>query len=598
MSDHTRSQNMSLSRSGHNSLGSKDQTPHLIVDLRALRILLDITAAGQAAENTAVAEVIAAVNQSAQQSIQQQPFESQSTGLSSSDAVEVEASTVYSPGKYVQHHHLEKSSSVAAIIISPVASTEPHVPGTPAHTFAKIASSEVDSASLSSGHDDVDVESDIYTDHHVGGRPRKSAFQMRIEQVSKTRLSAFTSSALSFLTQTDVGHIVRSQENSGGQPPIPDHQKDDGATGSVTNGFTDVVSCSASKGSSSDSSETGTAGSRDHPTTLRGDDGEEDLISFDVTLCYDTAYLKPQASDSAPTTETETVDMMSEVTKADQDETVKPPQTADVSEPKAIPTVEPIAALEDPPSAQTTSMGGSHQLPVFRPESEVADTSSVRGETSFPPTCCGYLVPVDANLSTFDRKILEKFLAKKFGVDLGTPELAVCKYPSVFAPSPPTEGTLRDQLAKHIESQGKKLCHLCKKAIDKDAVCPDCCYRCSQPRGSCKCPWWEERQLKHSETATAFRVYNPKAPTFRPTISQPGPRQIKHQARPFGGLFPNQNRTAGAEPRGINCRHLEMKKMGKPGPCFDCKVKLPGGGWYCLQCHYLLCEKCKIIRHG
>ncbi|KAF4999660.1 hypothetical protein FGRMN_2309 [Fusarium graminum] len=600
MSDHTRSQNMSFSRHDHDSLGSGDHIPHLVVDLRALRILLEVTAVNQATENDAVAEVDTEVDQSTQQSIQQQPFAFRSTGPSSSDTVEVEASTVYTPA---------------------------HVPGTPVHVSPDIASSEVDSASFSSGHDGDEIESDIYTDHHAGGKPQKSAFQMRIEQVSKTRLSAFTSSALSFLTQTNVGHIERNHEDSGGQPPIRDQQKDDYATGSITNDIADVASCNASEGSSSDSSETSTADSRYPSTILRGQDEEEDLISFDVTLCYDTATLAPEGSDSAPVSEAGTGDMMIEVTKADQNKTAEPTEKAEVSELEAVPMVDPVAALDNFPSVETMSMDENHPLRIFQPESEAADTcfgckndcdvtkcpcghgycpgclcymvlASVHGKTSFPPTCCGHLIPVDANSSTFDREILQEFLVKKFRVDLKIPEPTLCKAPPVSAPSPPTEDTLRDQLARHMESLGKKLCHLCKKAINKDAVCPDCCYRCNQPRGSCKCPWWEERQLKHNESATAFRIYNPKAPAFRPIISQPGPRQIVRQARPFGGLFPNQNRAAGAEPRGINCRHVEMKKMGKPGPCFDCKVKLPGGGWYCLQCHYLLCEKCKTIRHG
>ncbi|KAM0344512.1 hypothetical protein ACHAPU_007486 [Fusarium lateritium] len=544
MSNHTRSQNVSLPKHEHDSLDDEGHIPRLIVDLRALRILLEVTAVGQATENDAATEVDSTADQSTQQSIQQQPFASQSTDLSSPDAVNVEVSTVYTP--------------------------------------------------------DDEAESDIYTDHHVGGRPQKSAFQMRIEQVSKTRLSAFTSSALSFLTQTGTGHIVCNQEPSGGQPPISDQQKDSDTAGSVTKGTMNVTSCNSPESSPSDWSMTATEGVPETSTILQ-DEEEEDLISFDVTPSYDYCHFTPQASDS--------------------------PEKTDVPETHAVPTVEPVAALEDSPSAEAMSMVETRQLSMSRPESEAAGACSkcrndcditkclcghvycrrclysmiaacVRGETSFPPTCCGHLVPVDANSSTFDRKILQDFLVKKYGVVSKTSDLALCKPRFGSAAFPPMKDTLRDQLAKYMESSGKKLCHLCKKAIDKDAACPDCCYRCNNPRGSCKCPWWKERQLKHSDTEIAFRVYNPKAPAFRPTISQPGPQQIIRQARPFGGMFPSQNQISGTQLRGIHCRHVEMKKMGKPGPCFDCKVKLPGGGWYCLQCHYLLCEKCKVIRHG
>ncbi|KAM0248344.1 hypothetical protein ACHAP5_003516 [Fusarium lateritium] len=490
------------------------------------------------------------------------------------------------------------SSSTGATIASPVPSVKSDVSTTVAAVSHEASPSEADCAPREA-YVESEAESDIYTDHNVGAT-RKSDFQARLEKVSKTKLSGFANSALSFLPRTDVGHILRNQEHEVGR----------------------LTSSNDMASLAPQDKEPDTLGKE--KSSIIAHFEEEDLISFDIIPCHSTRPSIPEAPlDVSSALDTTQPDSLLEIVPVSEATSV-----VDVTNTAEVDIAHVAAAAAAVVAALVLASAIAYASEVISERTDKCGKcgkdcgdalvncscshrycqkclcllieDSVRGRAPFPPDCCDLPLPVDANSSGLDATTLREFFAKKFEAGCKTPTPNDRKFSSVL--TPPTDGPFKYQQHEVCSStphhEEKTLCYLCEKVVAKGAVCPDCCYRCNESRKACNCPWWKERQLKNKKNAATYKAFNPKATSFQPSREQ-NVREHTRWAQPFGGIFASQNHTVtNLQSRGPNCKHLEVKNMGKPGPCFDCKVNLPAGGWYCLQCHYLLCEKCKVRRRG
>ncbi|KAJ4015283.1 hypothetical protein NW752_006736 [Fusarium irregulare] len=142
--------------------------------------------------------------------------------------------------------------------------------------------------------------------------------------------------------------------------------------------------------------------------------------------------------------------------------------------------------------------------------------TSVLGAAVFPPTCCGQLVPVNINSAVFDLATLRDFLTKKFEndheINVGSPQDQELDGELTQAP---------DQVSLALEEAKQGMCYLCHRVNEKDAFCPDCCYRCNSSRTQCKCPWWAEREKREAaKKVVAESSFNPQAQDFNPTVNK------------------------------------------------------------------------------
>ncbi|KAM0214788.1 hypothetical protein ACHAQD_008689 [Fusarium lateritium] len=587
----------------HDLSSTQGNETQLIIDFRAVRILLETMATG----SVDVDDAVLVATESIQQPLRQAAIAPPSTEMSFLDATAFDDAPMCTPDNVDAAVPAEDhSSSTGATIASPVPSVKSDVSATLAAASDEVAPSEANCAlqeshveskvfillfrNLTNAGSEGEAESDIYTDHNVGAT-RKSDFQARLEKVSKTKLSGFANSALSFLPRTDVGHILRNQKHEAGRLSS-----------------SDGVASLAPQANEPD-----TLG-KEKSSIINHDIEEEDLISFEIIPWHTTRQPSPEAPPDASSahTATEHVSLLEHAPESEATSVEDVTNTAEVDIARvaaaaaaaavvaALVIASAIASASKVDVKHTAKCGKSCGVTLVDCACShkycqkclcVLIENSVRGWTPFPPDCCELPLPVDANSPSIDQMILREFFAKKFEVGCKTPTRNDRKFTSV--PTPPTDASSKNQQPEFCSStphhEEEKLCYLCKKVVAKGAVCPDCCYRCNKSREVCQCPWWKERQFKNNKNTAAYKAFNPTATSFHPSNTR--------RAKPFGGIFASQNHTVtNLQNRGPNCKHLEFKNIWKPGPCFDCKVNLPAGGWYCLQCHYLLCDKCKVRR--
>ncbi|SPJ72585.1 uncharacterized protein FTOL_02314 [Fusarium torulosum] len=586
-------------------LSTEGDVPQLIIDFRAVRILLEAVATVPVDGNDAAVETSAETDIVATESTQQ-PFQ-QATIAPPSAELSFSEEEAFGDAPMCTSDIVDAavpaediSSSTGATIASPVSSVDSVVSATPATASGEVAPYEADGAPHHS-HDKSEAESDIYTDHNAGAT-RKSDFQVRLEKVSKTKLSGFANTALSFLPRTGVGHILRNQK------------RDVGRLTSSSN-----TTSLALKANGPDTLDMETS------PIITHDEEEEDLISFDIIPCHNTNHSTSQTPTDAssahgtiqPASLVETVPVSEAISGADianiTEVDIAYAAAAAAAVAAALVLASAIVSASETgteDTAKCAKCGKGRDAPLVKCACSheycqnclgLLIEDSIRDRAPFPPDCCNLPLPVDANSSSFDPMILREFFAKKFEVGCKTPTKNDGKFSSV--PTPPTEDSFKSQQPKVCRSsphhKEEKLCHLCERVVAQGAVCPNCCYRCNKNREACKCPWWQERQFKNNKQAAAYQAFNPKATSFQPNRVQ-NVREHTRPAHPFGGIFVSQNHTSvtGLRNHGLNCQHWEVKKMKKPGPCFNCNINLPAGGWYCSQCQYLLCENCKVSRRG
>lgn len=316
-----------------------------------------------------------------------------------------------------------------------------------------------------------EAASDIYTDHNVGAT-RKSDFQARLEKVSKTKLSGFASSVLSFLPQTGVGHILRNQEH-------------------------DVGPSTSSNGTTSSAPETNDPDALDFEKSMAIvlDDEEEDLILFDSAPSQSIDQSNPQAPINASIT-IEAIQPPSLLDIVPGSETTSVVDIANNTEVN-IAHVAAVAAtvvaalvlasavvsasdtgIEDTAKCAKCGKGCGNRLVKCPCGHEYCSQclsrlieDSIRGRAPFPPACCDLPLPVDANNPNLDPMILQEFFTKKFEVDCKTP----IKNDSKFCPviTPPTDKSFNDQEHEVFESsphhEEEKRCHLCERVVAKGA---------------------------------------------------------------------------------------------------------------------------------
>ncbi|KAF5021138.1 hypothetical protein F66182_6838 [Fusarium sp. NRRL 66182] len=202
--------------------------------------------------------------------------------------------------------------------------------------------------------------------------------------------------------------------------------------------------------------------------------------------------------------------------------------------------------------------------------------AAVRDQVAFAPSCCELPLPVDANSGIFSRQQMNEFLAKKYGGGFATPIFAsLANSNGYIAPTPPIEEDGQKKPSNHAGVS--KMCPTCKRTLEMDAYCPDCCHRCSKSRRLCRCSWWAERQEKQQNPARAYKKFDPKASSFVP----PHFRGRQH-------MFP----TANPEPRCLDCKHPEFKIERRAGRCFDCQDFMGAYLWYCVECEFHVCDSC------
>jgi hypothetical protein len=316
-----------------------------------------------------------------------------------------------------------------------------------------------------------EAASDIYTDHNAGAT-RKSGFQARLEKVSKTKLSGFASTVLSFLPQTGVGHILRNQEHD------LDHSTSSNKTAS-----------SASEANESDGLVMET------PKANTDDDEEEDLIWFDPVPCHNSNQSTPQTPinasatlgaihppsllDTVPVSEATPVVDISSTTEVDIAHVAAVAATVVA----ALVLASAIVSASDTGTEDTAKCANCSKgcgIPLIKCACGHGYCSqclsrlienSVRGRAPFPPDCCDLPLPVDANNPNLDPVILQDFFAKKFEVGCKTPTKNDRKFYSV--PTPPTEESCKSQQAENLGSsphhEEEKRCYLCERVVAKGA---------------------------------------------------------------------------------------------------------------------------------
>jgi hypothetical protein len=315
-----------------------------------------------------------------------------------------------------------------------------------------------------------EAESDIYTDRNAGAT-RKSDFQVRLEKVSKTKLSGFANTALSFLPRTGIGHILRNQERDVGRL----------ASSSKTASLTP-------RANGPDTLDMETS------PIITHDEEEEDLISFDIIPCHNTNQPTPQPPIDASSAHgtIQPAALLETVPVSEATSVVDIANTMEVGIANVAAAAAAVAALVLASAIVSASKTGTKDTAKCAKCGKGGDAplvkcacshgycqncfgllieDSVRGRAPFPPDCCDLPLPVDANSSSFDPMILREFFTKKFEVGCKTPTKNDGKFSSV--PTPPTEESFKSQQPEVCRSsphhKEEKLCHLCERVVVKGA---------------------------------------------------------------------------------------------------------------------------------
>ncbi|KAF5611596.1 uncharacterized protein FSUBG_2033 [Fusarium subglutinans] len=452
------------------------------------------------------------------------------------------------------------------------------------------------------------INDDIYSDDNAGAPP-VALSKLETVHSNSSKASKVTETALAFLSQSDVGHIIEARTQSSSQS-ISSREAEQGSP-SKDSTTRDVESVGIE------------AASPAPATHLHHNEAREGLISFDEdptpagtipTTITDVSL--PTSTFAKEWEEAESDNVALDVSPATahpvESETELPVQTSNAvslstkgttSAPgnectiSAEPQCDAVSITGDDAITPTTSVHENNNvIKCFKCGNDCDENvitcscshqycagclndivkASIQGPTSFPPVCCEIPLPVDINTSIFDEKTLYDFLWKKFGAsDIGEKDIGECSdksLPSLHprpstpftpstpsVPSPPSLST--EEKSEYsfngfgeeaADNEGTK-CHVCHNTIEKGLYCPNCCYQCNNSRADCKCDWWDGRQRREKGMAIA------KASTFQ--TAQPQVAPFRGQRKQFGGIFERNTRTHRAEIQNGACQHPLMKQV-------------------------------------
>jgi hypothetical protein len=353
-----------------------------------------------------------------------------------------------------------------------------------------------------------DCPSDIYSDDNAGAPP-KTLLELETVHPDNSKIAKVTRTALAFLSQADVGHIIEAQAQSSSQS-ISSREAEHGTPlkDSATRHVEDVNIGVASPA----------------PTShLHHDGDDEDLISFDGDpspaglISATTEDVFPPKSTVAKEVEevengTVALDVYPTTNHSVESEAELLVQTAEgvPFSPKgttSAPDDEFTIYAEAQSAARSiagddtvTTANSVHKndnvVKCFKCANDCADTvitcacnhqycsdclndlvkASIHGSTPFPPVCCELPIPVNINSSVFDKKTSYDFLSKKFEAsDVGEKgdvgERGDKPLPSL--PSlPPLSAEEKSEYSfsgfgSSQGSENENKCHLCDKAIEK-----------------------------------------------------------------------------------------------------------------------------------
>ncbi|KIL93088.1 hypothetical protein FAVG1_03064 [Fusarium avenaceum] len=452
--------------SAHHDLSTEGDVPRLILDFRAARILLEAVYMMPVDGNDVAVETSAETAIVATESTQQL-FTDAAVAPTSTDLIFFEDETFDDAPI-----RTSVNSVVSATFVTPSGDVAPSDADNAPHD------SDVESKIFllpfkifTNDGSEGEAASDIYTDHNVGATP-KSDFQVRLEKVSKTKLSGFANSVLSFLPQTGVGHILRNQEHDVGPSTSSNETTSSAPEANNPDGL-----------------------SFEKSMAIALDDEEEDLILLDFAPSQNIVQPNPQAPINASTT-IETIQPPSLLDTVPGSETtsvvdITNNTEVDIAHVAAV-AATVVAALvlasavvsasdtgiEDTTKCAKCGKGcGNHLLKCpcgHEYCSQCLDRLievSIRGRAPFPPACCDLPLPVDANNPNLDPMVLQEFFTKKFEVDCKTPTKNDSKFCSVI--TPPTDKSFNDQEHEVFGSsphhEEEKRCHLCERVVAKGA---------------------------------------------------------------------------------------------------------------------------------
>ncbi|KAF4948933.1 hypothetical protein FGADI_9217 [Fusarium gaditjirri] len=451
--------------------------------------------------------------------------------------------------------------------------------------------------------------SDIYSDDNAGATP-ETLSELETVQSNDSKVSKVSRTALAFLSQGDVGHIIEAQAHSSCRSISQEAEHGTPSRGIERTSNDDASSAPA--------------------THLHHDELDEDLISFDenptpagtipVTI---TGDFPPTNTFAREVEEVEDDNVALELYPT-TDHSVESGTEISVQNSEDVPFSTPsvphdgltvateaqytaTSTTGDDTLTSTTSVReDGNVVKCFKCANNCAENvitcacnhqycadclngmvkTSIYGATPFPPVCCKIPVPVDINSSIFDKKTLYDFLRKKFGAsDIGErDDKSLPSLPSLHSLSAEgqTEYSFNGFGEEKVGNETK--CHLCRKTIEKGFYCPDCCYQCNNSRADCKCDWWNGRQRREKDQAMV------KASSHHTVEPQVAP--FRGQRKQFGGIFGRNNGTPRAEAQDGPCRHPLMRQVKFSGRCFDCQHMLPSFLWQCTRCKYSVCKHC------
>ncbi|KAG5750272.1 hypothetical protein H9Q69_007039 [Fusarium xylarioides] len=621
----------------------QDELPELVHDMLAVTPYLEQVAAGRAAFNEEA--INARVNKN---------FFAAEYDLEELRGASFSAAAP-SPWRPAPEPHLttsttatiDSSSDCASDVVTTVAR------GTPAADSVEIAYQKA-FARLDAGlRAQEECLSDIYSDDSAGASP-KTLPELEAVHSNDSKVSKVTQTALAFLSQTDMGHIIEARAQSSSQS-ISSREAEHG-TPSKDSTTRNVESISVGAASPA-------------PTThLHRDEVDEGLISFDEdptpvgtisttiadvfppkstfakeweeaessNVALDTSPTNDHAVESEPEPPVKTSEVVpfspDGTTSAPDDECTVPakPQCASVSI-TGDNTFAPASSVhEDSNVVKCFKCGNDSVENVITCSckhqycadclNDVVKTS-VHGPTPFPPVCCEIPIPVDINSCIFDEKTLYDFLGKKFAAsDVGeqgsigewgnkslpspqslpslpcTPTTGSAPFtpstPSV--PSPPSLSA-EDKTEYSFNGFGEE-------AINKeDTKCHVChntiekglyCPDCCYQCNNSRADCKCDWWDGRQRREKDMAIV--KAPTFQTARPQVAP--FRGQKKQFGGIFERKTGTHRAEIQNGACQHPLMKQVKLSGRCFDCHHMLPTFLWQCTRCKYSVCKHCGMKR--
>ncbi|KAF5675169.1 hypothetical protein FDENT_9863 [Fusarium denticulatum] len=505
-------------------------------------------------------------------------------------------------------------------------------------------------AALRDRHDCLE---DIYSDGNAGAPPMALSESETVHS-NNSKVSKVTETALAFLSQRDVGHIIEARAQSSSQS-ISSREAEHGTP----------LKDSTTRNVESVSIE---AASPPPATHLHHDEVDEGLISFDEdpTLAGATsttiADVVPPTStfakeweeaesgnvalDTSPTTdhsvesEPETPVKTSAVvlffpkgtTPAPDDECTVP----------AKPHCASVSITGDNTFTPATSVHeDSNVVKCFKCDNESVENvitcsckhqycadclndvvkTSIHGPTPFPPVCCEIPIPVDINSSIFDEKTLYDFLGKKFGASdvgeqgsIGEPDDKSLRSPHSLpslpctpttpsapftpsTPSVPSPPSLSTEEKTEYSFNG-----FGEEAVDnEDTKCHVChntigkglyCPECCYQCNNSRADCKCDWWDGRQRREKDMAIV--KAPTLQTARPQVAP--FRGQKKQFGGIFERNTGTHRAVAQNGACQHPLMKQVKLSGRCFDCYHVLPTFLWQCTRCKYSVCKHCGMKR--